>query len=739
MDDGDVDEPASALSLNDGKHRFFDSLGPGGAVTALPRSTDDTSNISSKSRKVRHFPTLAYRPYAHASYIYSMLLVKGLFNDDESREVLVTGGGDGSIKLWTFSSSGQLKLAAEYENEESSVLSMTFGGLFLYAGMSDGYVHVYNLASSQLVHKIQAGPDDVTSIQVLAGMPLIGTSLGQVKHFSTQFTEIETWSANRGKILATSLARYSMKDVFLTAGNDGTIAVWDLSDMVDPATPMTPHGNDDMIQSLREFVSYRTVAATPKYTSDCHEAVGFLRKLFNLFTAKSIFLLPTGDEMNPIILARFEASDSPLKRRTILFYGHYDVVDAQSGKENGDWVSDPFKLRPSNGYLYGRGVTDNKGPILAAMFAVAELAKTRSLTCNVVFLLEGEEEAGSRRLQETVREHKERIGSIDYIIVSNSYWLEDNLPCLTYGMRGVIHATISVSSGKPDQHSGMDGKVSQNEPLKDIALLVSELSGSTARTVQIPHFYRNVKDRNTKWEDQQYEFIAEKLMQGHPEVKSKERFVQSLEERWQEPNLSVHSITSESMTAVTIAGSAQAKLSIRIVPNQTAKEIADSLTKFLQDVFKKCGSKNKLNVSINSLADPWLADPMSQPFNTLSQAVSDVWHPQEDEELRSFPSLNSNSSPQPAQPALTRPTNRRASSLADRGFFKLDDLPRAPLFIREGGSIPAIAFLEKEFNAKAAMFPMGQASDNAHLDNERMRVENLYKGKAVLQKLFSEL
>lgn len=669
-----------------------------------------------------------------------MLLVQGLFHDDEEGEVLVTGGGDGSIKLWKGPESDQLKLIAEYENDGLSVLSMAFGGLFLYAGMSDGLVLVYDLSSNQLVYKLQAGAEDVTSIQVLAGLPLVGTSTGRVTHFSTHFTELETWHANSGKILATSIARYSMRDLFLTAGNDDTIAIWDLSDTIDLATPMTPHGNDDMMQSLREFVSYRTVADTPEYASDCHEAVAFLRKLFTLFNAKSVALLPTGDGINPILLAHFEASDCPEEKETILFYGHYDVVNAEPGKENGEWNSDPFKLRPSNGYLYGRGVTDNKGPIIGSIYAVAELAKSGSLSCNVVFLLEGEEEAGSRRLQETVREHKRKIGNVDYVIASNSYWLEDNLPCLTYGMRGVIHATVSVSSGKPDQHSGMDGKVSQSEPLKDITMLIAALSGITARTIQMPHFYDNVKDRKTRWEDQQYRFIAEKLMQGHPELTSKSKFVKSLEERWSEPNLSVHSITSESKTAVTIAGSAHARLSIRIVPNQTAKEIAHLLTRFLEDVFERSGSKNKLNVSINSLADPWLADPTAQPFNTLSKAISEVWHPQETEdlELRSFPSLTSASSPS-GQPALKRPAHRRTSSLATYGSFNLDDLPQGPLFIREGGSIPAIAFLEKEFEAKAAMFPMGQASDNAHLDNERMRVLNFYNGKAVLKRVFAEL
>jgi di- and tripeptidase len=377
-----------------------------------------------KSSHDRFFPSQTYQPYAHTSYIYSMLLVQGLFNGDEEREVLVTGGGDGAIKVWDFhdQQSRRLKQVIEFENEGLNVLSLTFGGLFLFAGLSDGLVHVYNLASGQLVQKLNVGTVDVSSIQVLEGMALVGTSMGQVKHFSTQFTEKESWIANQGKILATSLARSPAKDLFLTAGNDGTIAVWDVTDMFDPATPMTPHGNDDMIQALRELVSYRSVAANSKYTADCHEAVGFLRKLFNLFEAKNISLLPTGDGINPILLARFNASQKPEKCKTILFYGHYDIVDAE---ESPGWSSDPFRLHPQDGYLYGRGVTDNKAPILAAMFAAAELVKSETLGCNVVFLLEGEEEAGSRGFTSVINTNKDKIGDVDYCLLSNSTWLDD--------------------------------------------------------------------------------------------------------------------------------------------------------------------------------------------------------------------------------------------------------------------------------------------------------------------------
>lgn len=81
---------------------------------------------------------------------------------------------------------------------------------------------------------------------------------------------------------------------------------------------------------------------------------------------------------------------------------HYDVISARGS----NWESDPFTLSARNGYLYGRGVTDNKGPIMAVACAAADLLRRRALELDVVMLLEGEEEAGSRGFMETVRKKK---------------------------------------------------------------------------------------------------------------------------------------------------------------------------------------------------------------------------------------------------------------------------------------------------------------------------------------------
>ncbi len=170
-------------------------------------------------------------------------------------------------------------------------------------------------------------------------------------------------------------------------------------------------------------------------------------------------------------------------------YRHYDVIAAPPA----GWSTDPFTLTGQNGYFYGRGATDNKGPILAVACAASELLRQRALDCDLVMLLEGEEEAGSVGFSDSVKRNKvtmkslspfkftkslqELVGHVDAILVSNSTWISEDRPCITYGLRGVIHCSvvvsaqeharnrtlshsnknIKISSDRPDLHSGVDG------------------------------------------------------------------------------------------------------------------------------------------------------------------------------------------------------------------------------------------------------------------------------------------
>lgn len=567
-----------------------------------------------------------------------------------------------------------------------------------------------------------------------------------------------------------------------------------------------------MVNSLAKFVSFKTISASPKFKGECNQGAAFLRRHCNYLGAKTK-LLTTGEDTNPIVYARFDATSTEKVDKTILFYGHYDVVGADTNRPK--WRSDPYQLTSINGFLYGRGVSDNKGPILASLYAAADLARTKSLRCNVVFLIEGEEESGSQGFHQTVHEHQAEIGPVDWILLANSYWLDDYNPCLTYGLRGVVHANLVVASDHPDLHSGIDGSALLDEPVKDVSILVSTLVGRKGR-INLPGFHDSVRPI-TEAEQKRFEAIADILLPQHPEIHDRQALVKSLMYRWREPSLTIHSmeVPGSKNATTTIARLAKASLSIRIVPDQQADDVAATLTAFAQEQFALLESQNDLTVEITGKSDAWLGDPDNEIFATLSEAITAAWTPDHQESKHQYPPMPPPNNgrqpvtpkpPIPSGPGLLRkdssdslasrvdrvitsttsssaekaaarkrslqsatvPTSstltQTAASPDDPSSSSLpirtkSDAPSSetpdskaessapstsptavkPIFIREGGSIPTIRFLEKVFSAPAANLPCGQASDNAHLDNERMRVENLYKSREIFRYVFAHL
>lgn len=563
-----------------------------------------------------------------------------------------------------------------------------------------------------------------------------------------------------------------------------------------------------MVQSLAKFVAFKTISSSPKFSGECNQGAAFLRRHCNYLGAKTK-LLTTSEDTNPIVYARFSASSPDKVNKTLLFYGHYDVVGADANRPK--WKTDPFQLTSLNGFLYGRGVTDNKGPVLAALYAAADLVRTKSLRCDVAFLIEGEEESGSQGFHETVRRHKSQIGPVDWILLANSYWLDDYNPCLTYGLRGVVHANLVVTSDHPDLHSGIDGSALLDEPLKDLSMLLSTLVGPKGK-INLPGFHEPVLSL-TEAEKRRYAAIADVLLPHHPEIPSSDALIDSLMHRWREPALTIHSIEvpGSKMGTATISHKAKASVSIRIVPNQEADDVAANLTAYAQEQFATLESQNDLTVEITGKSDAWLGDPDNEIFETLSEAITTVWTPDHSTQKHQYPPLQqtladrtreSSKSNQPRKDHSRKPSSDSLASHIDRIITSTtlsstttrkpstlsttvptsstltnnsnpitssgeSDFPSGsdennpssstdspspslspsqappkpvqPIYIREGGSIPTIRFLEKEFSAPAANLPCGQASDNAHLDNERLRVENLYKSREIFRFVFGKL
>jgi di- and tripeptidase len=771
-------------------HRFFDSRGPGGSITPRPESSCLGLDPITSGAKTLTFKRDHHKLFSHHGYIYSMILVRGLVESSPSEEVLLTGSGDGTVKQWRLSKDEPLVQEAELPNGNDAVLSIAVEGPLLYCGLSGGALNIWNLDSHQLVKRITQHTGDVWAIDIIKGIAISGDSNGVVKQFNSKFEEIESWVAHEGTIMASAAGVFQDRRIYVTGGNDNSVAIWDPIEHPVGPQEIQPIGNDEMVNTLVKFVAFKTVSSNRKFAGECNRGAAFLRRHCNYLGAKTM-LLTTSEDTNPIVYARFDASVSQTPRRTILFYGHYDVVAADANRQK--WNTDPFQLTSIDGFLYGRGVTDNKGPVLAALYAAADLARQKALGCDVVFLIEGEEESGYQGFQDVVREHKAVIGKVDWILLANSYWLDDHIPCLTYGLRGVVHANLVVTSDHPDLHSGIDGSALLDEPLKDLSMLLSTLVGPKGH-INLPGFHDPVLGL-TEAERRRYDAIAQALLPHHPEIPDSDAFTKSLMYRWREPSLTIHTVeVPGNKSSTTISHTAKASLSIRIVPNQETNEVATTLTTYAQEQFARLDSQNELTVEITGKSDPWLGDPENEMFETLAEAISAAWTPDKDEKRHEYPRLDRSPLRRPGGPQLHRtdssdsiashidriisttsfktsarrppgssrppPTsstlarNSNPPSVSPSGLFPTPPNPNTipssstsspsrapvqPIYIREGGSIPMIRFLEKEFSAPAANLPCGQASDHAHLSNERLRIENLYKSREIFRWVFQKL
>ncbi|EIW59658.1 Zn-dependent exopeptidase [Trametes versicolor FP-101664 SS1] len=649
---------------------------------------------------------------AHYGYVYCMALLPSnregsddaFYEDTHDGSLqLVTGSGDSTVKLWQLphgrTQDAAPQLLHTFDCGAGAVLALAVRGDTVYAGCQDGLVKVWDLETRTLVRTLLVVENvDILSMSMLHSDLYVCSANGDIQRWSASFDLVGSWRAHDGIILSSIITRFPAEDTvtvqaqdeserfaLVTGGNDDMIKVWEvapprsdrhaLSELsrFGNTTDISKSINDILVYALTKFVGIPSVSNSPVHKEDCRQAAIWLRKCFTQLGAEAS-LLPTGETTNPLVLATFHGTRTSANRPRVLFYGHYDVISARPT----GWTSDPFTLTGRNGYLYGRGATDNKGPIMAVACAAADLLARRALGVDLVLLVEGEEEAGSGGFAEAVKRHKDAIGPIDSILVSNSTWIAEDTPCITYGLRGVVHCNVEIANDGPDLHSGVDGG-SAREPMLDMVKLLGTLTDSSNR-VAIPDFYDRVRAL-TEDERQLYKVLSS-VTQTPASL---------LAARWREPSLTIHNVeVSGPRNSTVIPSKVRAHISVRIVPDQALEEIAAAVQEHLRNEFGRMRSPNTLNVTIDQTADWWLGSLDDPWFHALESAVKDEWG--------------------------------------------VD-----PLRIREGGSIPSVPYLEKEFSCHALHLPLGQSTDQAHLPDERISLSNLRRGKRVVERFLANV
>lgn len=429
--------------------------------------------------------------------------------------------------------------------------------------------------------------------------------------------------------------------------------------------------SDRFLQELIELLRIPSISAKSEHQTDMNVCAETVRKRLQSAGANNTLLYDT--DGYPVVYG--EKIIDPSKP-TVLVYGHYDVQPPDPLEL---WHSGPFEPVIKDGKLYARGSSDDKGQFFMHVKALEMMIKTDSLPCNVKFLIEGEEEIGSPNLGKFVSEHKDLLKA-DVILISDTAMISMENPSIDIGVRGLSYIQVELTGANRDLHSGVYGGAVAN-PITILAKMIASCHDENNH-ITIPGFYDDVVEASPE---------ERKLMAAAPFDEEEYKKDLGVKELWGEkgftsnertgirPTLELNGIwggyTGEGSKTV-LPSKAFAKISARLVPNQSSQKI----TKLLLEHFKK-------------IAPPGV-------------------------DIQTF-ELHG------GEPYMT-PIDSKAYKAAEKAIEAT--FGKKPVPVRGGGSIPICSILEKELGIKIVFMGFGLDSDNLHSPNEKFDLANFYKG-----------
>jgi acetylornithine deacetylase/succinyl-diaminopimelate desuccinylase-like protein len=371
----------------------------------------------------------------------------------------------------------------------------------------------------------------------------------------------------------------------------------------------------------------------------------------------------------------------------VLIYGHYDVQPAEPLEL---WTSPPFEPTVRDGKIFARGSVDDKGQLYLHVKAIeAHLATRGTLPVNVVILAEGEEEVGSENLATFIETHQQRL-ACDCVVISDSAMFAPGIPSLLSSLRGLAYFQIDVRGPAQDLHSGTYGGAVVN-PAMALAQMLTTLHHEDG-SVAIPGFYDAVRDwpapARAAFAALPFDEAAFKAAVGAPALSGEVGYT-TLERTWIRPTCEVNGLlsgyTGEGAKTV-LPAVAMAKVSCRLVPDQTPQEIEALMDKHLHDV-----APEGVVVTVTHLHGgmPWRGE-LSGPFVEA------------------------------AQKALHATFGREA------------------VITGNGGSIPVVGDFERILGAPVLLIGFGLPGENAHAPDEWMAEANYRQGIEAIARLWDE-
>ncbi len=428
---------------------------------------------------------------------------------------------------------------------------------------------------------------------------------------------------------------------------------------------------DRFLTELFDWLRIPSISADSRNKNDIRQAAHFLKQKLTDAGADKVEICETPG--NPIVYAeKFIDASLP----TVLVYGHYDV---QPPDPLNLWNSPPFEPVIKNDKIYARGACDDKGQAYMHVKAFEAMTKLNLLSCNIKFMIEGEEEIGSDNLGIFVAENKTKLKA-DVILISDTSLLSLENPSITTGLRGLSYMEVEVTGPNRDLHSGVYGGAVAN-PVNTLCNMIASLHDAEGR-VTIPGFYDKVIElsdaERAAINKAPFDLTQYKNELGISEIKGEKNYT-THERTGIRPTLDVNGIwggyTGEGAKTV-LPSKACAKISMRLVPDQVSDEITSLFTKHFLSI-----APHYVKVKVTALhgGEPAVTSTSSRAYKAASSAFEEV-------------------------------------------FLK------TPIPMRDGGSIPIVALFKKELGLDTVLMGFGFDTDAIHSPNEHFGVKNFLLG-----------
>jgi acetylornithine deacetylase/succinyl-diaminopimelate desuccinylase-like protein len=440
---------------------------------------------------------------------------------------------------------------------------------------------------------------------------------------------------------------------------------------------------DERLESYKALLRIPSISALPQHAKDCQATADWIAADLRAMGIENVEVAETGS--HPIVYGDWlHAEGAP----TVIVYCHYDVQPVDPLEL---WDSPPFEPVVVGDQMLARGSSDDKGQLHLHLRATEALLATRGkLPVNLKFVFEGDEESSAVHLEQWLTANKSRLAA-DFALISDTGFFDGNLPAITVGLRGIMYAQIDVTGTDVDLHSGSYGGAVQN-PANALAQVIAALKGPDGR-IRIPGFYDDVvaltDDARAAITALPFDEEEYRETLGLPALVGEAGF-STLERRGTRPTLDVNGIWGGFQgdgTKTIIPAHAHAKVSCRLVTAQDPERIFEQFQAYVAEI--------------------------APPGVVTSVTFLGGGHP----------SLT----------PIDHPATQAAARALEATFG------RAPVYIREGGSIPVCATFEQTLGLPVVLMGFVPPDQHAHAPNEWMDLTNYERGIRAVVRMWDEV